>query len=243
MSDACGLIWFDICITLDVSNELCQPCKSDFYFVISLPLPQVPTEAGLLYRCASCMNWFTPPVAWATRPCLCATCPSCCRPCWISCLIKVSSQKTVRRKLEIKQNTLMFHCRIENLCGAFQLHALPLKKKSRRSQPVPWWLQRYTTSFNSMQYTKPAFSWRKCNIVLWPEILRQQPGDEAVQARLFTGHTKEASVIPGWLLWELMVGGRIREMRWEQDEADSQYKILAKGLLQLCLGCCWDKPS
>lgn len=100
------------------------------------------------------------------------------------------------------------------------------KKKSRRSQPVPWWLQRYTTSFNSMWYTKPAFSWRKCNIVLWPEILRQQPGDEAVQARLFTGHTKEASVIPGWLLWELMVGGRIREMRWEQDEADSQYKIL-----------------
>lgn len=177
------------------------------------------------------MNWFTPPVAWATRPCLCATCPSCCRPCWISCLIKVSSQNTVRRKLEIEQNKLMFHCSIENLCGAFQLHALPLKKKkkkkkSRRSQPVPWWLQRYTTSFNSMWYTKPAFSWRKCNIVLWPEILRQQPGDEAVQARLFTGHTKEASVIPGWLLWELMVGGRIREMRWEQDEADSQYKIL-----------------
>lgn len=33
--------------------------------------------------------------------------------------------KTVRRKLEIKQKTLMFHCRIENLCGAFQLHALP----------------------------------------------------------------------------------------------------------------------
>lgn len=116
-------------ITLDVSNEL---CKSDFYFVISLPLPQVPTEAGLLYRCASCMNWFTPPVAWATRPCLCATCPSCCRPCWISCLIKVSSQNTVRRKLEIEQNKLMFHCSIENLCGAFQLHTLPLKKKRKK---------------------------------------------------------------------------------------------------------------
>lgn len=41
--------------------------------------------------------------------------------------------KTVRRKLEIKQKTLMFHCRIENLCGAFQLHALPLKKKIKKN--------------------------------------------------------------------------------------------------------------
>lgn len=28
----------------------------------------------------------------------------------------------------------MFHCSIENLCGAFQLHALPLKKKKEKKE-------------------------------------------------------------------------------------------------------------
>lgn len=67
------------------------------------------------------------------------------------------------------QKVLHFYCRIETLWGASSI--IP----RANSQPVPWWLLHYNSAFNTMRCTtKPAFSWRERNIVLWPEILCSQ---------------------------------------------------------------------
>lgn len=218
------LIWFDVCMTSDASAELCQPCECDF---LSVSLPG--THRGW----AAVQMRLLHELVYASRrmgnPALSVRHLSFLLQTMLDFLSE-QGQFTINSQKETWKRAEYSSISVQNWKPVYAFSFIPCLQKHPDSANlslgdcsiIPWVLIACDTQQSQLflggSATLCSDQKSSCS--------SQQIGifTEAVQARRSTGHTKEASVIPGWLLSMRIEGGM--EMRWEQDEASSQYKIL-----------------